>query len=347
MLHVGLDLSRTRVDVHAMDERGTPVAVTTAAPDAGGLASLAYRLAEYGQPVTAAIESMTGARFVHDQLELLGWTVEIADAVKVKGFAPLACKTDKIDAWVLAELSRRDLVPAIWLPTPGVRGERERARWRLHLVRHRTALKNRIHATLMAFGHPCPVSDLFGAAGRRLLDGLALPEPWAADVTAALRLIEVLDGEVDDCEAALRRLGADHAYVPLLMTAPGIGWVLGYTIAAEIGDITRFSTPKKLVGYTGLCPGVEQSGGHDWRRELAKNGPKYLRWALIEASTHASRHPVYADRYQRTKTRLGRQRGPSVARVDIARKLTEAIWYMLTTHQPFAPAGATPPTLAA
>ena len=330
-----------------MDERGTPVAVTTAAPDAGGLASLAYRLAEYGQPVTAAIESMTGARFVHDQLELLGWTVEIADAVKVKGFAPLACKTDKIDAWVLAELSRRDLVPAIWLPTPGVRGERERARWRLHLVRHRTALKNRIHATLMAFGHPCPVSDLFGAAGRRLLDGLALPEPWAADVTAALRLIEVLDGEIDDCEAALRRLGADHAYVPLLMTAPGIGWVLGYTIAAEIGDITRFSTPKKLVGYTGLCPGVEQSGGHDWRKELAKNGPKYLRWALIEASTHASRHPVYAARYQRTKTRLGRQRGPSVARVDIARKLTEAIWYMLTTHQPFAPAGATPPTLAA
>jgi transposase len=347
MLHVGLDLSRTRLDVHVMDDTGAPVAVTTAAPDAGGLASLAYRLGEVGQPVTAVIESMTGARFVHDQLELSGWSVEIADAVKVKGFAPLACKTDKIDAWVLAELSRRDLVPAIWLPTPGVRGERERARWRLHLVRHRTALKNRIHATLMAFGHPCPVSDLFGAAGRRLLDGLALPEPWAGDVTAALRLIEVLDGEINDCEAALRRLGAHHAYVPLLMSAPGIGWVLGYTIAAEIGDITRFLTPKKLVGYTGLCPEVDQSGRHDRRGELAKNGPKYLRWALVEAATHAARHPAYAGRYQRTKTRLGRQRGPSVARVDIARKLTEAIWHMLTANKPFAPAGAIPPTLAA
>jgi transposase len=347
MLHVGLDLSRTRLDVHVMDDTGAPIAVTTATPDAGGLASLAYRLGEFGQPVTAVIESMTGARFVHDQLELSGWSVEIADAVKVKGFAPLACKTDKIDAWVLAELSRRDLVPAIWLPTPGVRGERERARWRLHLVRHRTALKNRIHATLMAFGHPCPVSDLFGAAGRRLLDGLALPEPWAGDVTAALRLIEVLDGEINDCEAALRRLGAHHAYVPLLMSAPGIGWVLGYTIAAEIGDITRFLTPKKLVGYTGLCPEVDQSGRHDRRGELAKNGPKYLRWALVEAATHAARHPAYAGRYQRTKTRLGRQRGPSVARVDIARKLTEAIWHMLTANKPFAPAGAIPPTLAA
>ena len=141
--------------------------------------------------------------------------------------------------------------------------------------------------------------------------------------------------------------GADHRYVPTLMTAPGIGWVLGYTIAAEIGDITRFPTPRKLVGYTGLCPSVDQSGGHDWRGSLAKNGPKYLRWALIEAATHAARHPVYAARYQTMKTRLGRQRGASVARVDIARKLAEAIWHMLTTNRPFAPAGATPPTLAA
>src|SRR3954453_2730224 len=269
MLHVGLDLSRTRLDVHVMDEAGAPVAVTTAAADAGGLASLAHRVGEFGQPVTAAIESMNGARFVHDQLELRGWAVEIADAVKVKGFAPLACKTDKIDAWVLAELSRRDLVPAIWLPTPGIRAERERTRWRLHLVRHRTALKNRIHAPLLAFGHPCPVSDLFGTAGRRLLEGLALPEPWATDVTAALELIDILDGQIDDCEAALRRAGAEHRYVPLLMTTPGIGWVLDYTIA-EIGDIGRFSTPKKLVGYTGLCPAVDQSAGHDWRGELAK-----------------------------------------------------------------------------
>src|SRR5918995_4647904 len=179
MLHVGLDLSRTRLDVHVRNETGAPVLVTTAAPDAGGLASLAARIGESGQPVTAAIESMTGARFVHDQLELRGWAVEIADAVKVKGLAPLAAKTNRIDAWVLAELSRRDLVPAIWLPDPAVRAERERARWRLPLVRHRTALKNRIHATLLTFGHPCPVSDLFGAAGRRLLESLALPEPWA------------------------------------------------------------------------------------------------------------------------------------------------------------------------
>src|SRR5437764_1987434 len=214
MLHVGLDLSRTRLDVHVMDAMGAPVLVTSAAPDTGGLASLVARVGEFGQQVTAAIESMTGARFVHDQLELRGWQVEIADAVKVKGLAPLAAKTDKIDAWVLAELSRRDLVPAIWLPDPAVRAERERARWRLHLVRHRTALKNRIHATLMAFGHPCPVSDLFDVGGRELLHRLELPEPWAADTVAAVHLIDELDAEIAGCERALRQLGADHRYVP-------------------------------------------------------------------------------------------------------------------------------------
>ena len=84
-------------------------------------------------------------------------------------------------------------------------------------------------------------------------------------------------------------MGADHRYVPLLMTAPGIGWVLGYTIASEIGEIARFASPKKLVGYTGLCPRVYQSGDSDDRRgPLAKNGPEYLRWALIEAATHAA-----------------------------------------------------------
>src|SRR4051812_29884881 len=88
MLHVGLDLSRTRLDVHVMNETGAPVLVTTAAPDSGGLASLVCRVGEFGQPVAAAIESMTGARFVHDQLELRGWEVEIADAGLGQGAGP-------------------------------------------------------------------------------------------------------------------------------------------------------------------------------------------------------------------------------------------------------------------
>jgi transposase len=338
MLHLGLDLSRKRLDVCVLDERGERLAVTEAPPDADGLRELARKTAAYGGPVHAVIESMTGARFVHDTLEFHGWDVDIADAQKVKGLAPLAPKTDKIDAWVLAELSRRDLVPAIWLPDPAVRAERERARFRLHLVRHRVMLKNRIHASLMSFGKPGAVSDLFGLSGRQMLAGLDLPEPWTANITTALGMIDDLGQEISSIERELRVQGADHPYVSLLQSVPGVAWILGYTIASEIGDISRFASPKQLVGYTGLCPRVIQSGERDRRGPLAKNGPKYLRWALVEAAVHAAQHPIYVEHYRRTKSRLGRQRGPKVARVEVARKLTEAIWHMLQTGSFFSPA---------
>src|SRR6266700_502770 len=296
MLYAGLDLSRKRLDFCLLDQLGEKVDVGAAPPDADGLRGLAVRIGRFDEPIFAAIESMNGARFVHDQLELAGWRVEIADAVKVKGLAPLACKTDRIDAWVLAELARRDLVPAIWLPDPAVRAERERARFRLHLVRQRTRLKNRIHATLIAHGHACPVSDLFGVKGRALLTRLDLPEPWRGTLEASLRLIDALEGEIAGCERELRRLGADHRYLPLLITCPGIAWVLGYTIASELGDIGRFPSPRKLTGYTGLCPKVDQSGERDRRGPLTKNGPRYLRWALIEAAHAGVRwHPPYRD----------------------------------------------------
>ena len=87
--------------------------------------------------------------------------------------------------------------------------------------------------------------------------------------------------------------------------------------------------------------GDEPSGEMDQRGPLSKHGPRYLRWGLMEAAIHAAAHPLYRERYQRTKRRLGRQRGAKVAQIDLARKLTEAIWYMLTRNQPFAPAGAT------
>jgi transposase len=348
MLHAGLDLSRKRLDYCLLDGLGARVEEGAVAPDGDGLAGFARRVERRFGPVVvrAAIESMTGARFVHDTLERCGWEVEVADAVKVKGLAPLACKTDRIDAGVLAELSRRELVPAIWLPDFVQRAERERARWRLHLVKHRSALKNRVHAALMTFGHVCPVSDLFGARGRRLLERLEFPDPWRSDVLAAVALVDDLDRQITAIERELARLGADHRYVALLQTVPGIAWVLGYTIAAEIGDIARFPTPTKLAGYTGLCPKVRQSGAIDRRGPLSKHGPKYLRWALLEAVTNAVKYPVYKDRYERTKQRLGRQRGAKVAQIDIARRLTAAIWHMLTHNQPFAPAGATPPLAA-
>ena len=125
MLHAGLDLSRRKVDVCLLSGDGEIVDEWASPPDADGPRGLAARGGMWGSPVRGVIESMNGARFVHDRLEEHGWDGLIADAPRVKGLAPLACKTDKIDARVLAALSARDLVPEIWLPDPSIRRERE------------------------------------------------------------------------------------------------------------------------------------------------------------------------------------------------------------------------------
>jgi transposase len=246
MLYVGLDLSRKRLDWQALLPDGERAALGAVPPDRDGLGKLVQRLGDADE-IVAVIESMSGARFVHDELELQGWDVRIADALKARGIAPLACKTDTIDTWLLAELARLELVPEIWLPDPEVRAERERARFRLHLVKHRSALKNRIHAILFQHGIPSEGSDLFGAGGRALLERLSLPEPWASTVAASLELIDVLDGQIAACERELRRLGAEHRYVPLAPHLPGD------RLGARLHDRLRDRRHRSL-------PGAEQAG---------------------------------------------------------------------------------------
>ena len=97
--------------------------------------------------------------------------------------------------------------------------------------------------------------------------------------------------------------------------------------------------PDDGASQSGLCPRVNQSGERDRRGPLTKYGPSYLRWALLEATMHALRHPAHralpADQAPARK-----QRGAKVAQVDVARRLVHAIWHMLTRNQEFAPRGA-------
>jgi transposase len=224
-----------------------------------------------------------------------------------------------------------------------VRAVRERARWRLHLVRHRSSLKQRVHAVLLTHGKPCPVSDLFGVRGRQLLAQLGLPQPWQATIEASLRLIDELERAISDCERELRRLGADHRYVPLLLTVPGIGWVLAYTIAAEIGDIGRFPSPRKLAGYTGLCPRVLPIGrtrptrvARQARAQVSALGARRGRHPSLHRRRLPRPLPAHESPQRQATRRQGRPDRPR-------RRLSEAIWHMLSRHQPFAPKGATDP----
>ena len=89
-------------------------------------------------------------------------------------------------------------------------------------MRKRSSLKHRAHAQLLAFGHACPVTGLFGRSGRELLERLAFPEPWRSGVLAAVAMIENLDSQITNIDRELKAAGVDRRYIPLLMTAPGI-----------------------------------------------------------------------------------------------------------------------------
>jgi transposase len=103
-------------------------------------------------------------------------------------------------------------------------------------------------------------------------------------------------------------------------------------LLAEIGDVKRFCSPKKLVAYAGLAPSMRSSAGKTVRGHITKEGNKYLRRILIEAAQHASRFdPKQRGFYQRVSARRGRQR----AIVGVARKLLVPIYHVLNHNEPY------------
>ena len=245
MLHAGLDLSRKKVDVCLLSEQGGQVDQLVVPPDAAALRSLARRIAEsYREPGLRGDRVDDGCSLRPRHARAGGLVGRDRRRSEGRGLAPLACKTDKIDSRVLATLSQRDLVPAIWLPDPRVREERELTRFRLHLVKHKSALKNRVHSTMINFGRPCPVTDLFGVEGRRLLARLRVPEPWRGNVTASVDLIDDLERQIAEINRRLKQGHADHRYIPLLLSAPGIGWVLAFTIAPRSARSSASRRPR-------------------------------------------------------------------------------------------------------
>lgn len=137
MQYLGIDWGTRRAAWCAIDDGGELREATIAA-EQDGLARLVLTVGAE-QPVRGCIEMMSGAVWVRDQLASVGWEIRIADARKAKAIAPLACKTDRVDARVLADLVRRDLVPEVWVPSVDERANRERLRRRSHLIRLRTS----------------------------------------------------------------------------------------------------------------------------------------------------------------------------------------------------------------
>ncbi len=331
MQFVGIDWSYRRAAWCALSQTGTIVDEGAVPADEDGLARLVLTL---GVEVRAVVEMMSGAIWVRDTLAAAGWEVQVAHARKVRDVAPLACKTDKVDARVLAELCRRDLVPELWVPPLGDRELRERLRRRMHLVRMRASAMNRIFGVMTQWGLRLSLTRLRAPDAMALLEQRGVPGVWRRSILEALEVIDLLDARIGPLDRELRPLARGDARVVLLDTIPGVGDLLGLTFASEIGDVARFASPRKLIGYAGLAPKVNQSGDRNRTGALSKAGSRTLRWAAVEAATHAWRpsnpwHELYRD--------LAKRAGKNPAKAAVARKILIAAWHILSREQPFTP----------
>src|SRR5215218_3240913 len=217
--------------------------------------------------------------------------VVLANPKAVKGITRMGVKTDKIDARTLSKLLAGGFLPAVWLPDEQTRILRRRISARAQLVRQRTRAKNQVHATLVRNlkGKP-PVSDLFGARGRRWLAAQELSADEQETVAACLRQIVFLDGEIALLERALAEQVLASAEMRRLLTLPGVNFVTAAALLAAIGDIGRFPSARQLVSYLGLDPRVSQSGSEPARTSrVNERGPGETWKVLVEAAYHARR----------------------------------------------------------
>jgi transposase len=190
------------------------------------------------------------------------------------GIRQARAKTDRLDARTLARLLAAGELDAVWSPDEWTRVLRRRLARREQLVRARSRAKNEIQAVLVRrlVGRP-PVSDLFGVKGREWLRGLELPVEEAETVAACMRHVEFLDAEIAAVERQIARQALDSPEPRRLMTVPGVNVICAATFLAAVGDIRRFATPRRLVGYLGLDPRVYQSGSAPARgARISKQG---------------------------------------------------------------------------
>jgi len=234
------------------------------------------------------------------------------------------------------------MVPAVWVPSLSERALSERLKRRAHLIRLRSSAKNRSFGLLSQWGLRFSLSRLREADAPELLESRGVPEVWRRSVFEAVALVDHLDRRIAPLERELLALARADRRVQLLESIPGVASILGLTFAVEIGEVSRFPTARKLVGYSGLTPSIRQSGESSRTGRLSKAGSATLRWAAVEAGQHAWResnpwHRLYRDVKQRTgKT--------NAAKSAVARKVLIAAWHVLSRGEPFKPSrsGGTP-----
>jgi transposase len=334
-VYVGIDVHRKRSQVAVVTEEGQ-VQANRNVPN--GVAPILRVIGDLPTGTPVAFEAAYGWGWLVELLEDYGFAPHLVHPLRCKAIASARLKNDKVDAAILAQLLRADLLPEAWIAPKEVRELRALLRHRVALVRLCTGLRNRIHAVVADHGHDRPDAFWTGAywtgPGRAWLSGLPLPAVSRQVVADSLAVIDAIAPTIEQLDREVHARAKTDPRVKVLTALPGVGEFTAMVLLAEIGDIARFSNARKLASWAGLTPTVRGSDQTVHHGHISKQGSPYVRWVLGQAAHIAKRHPEFAATYQA----IARRRGPKIATVAVARKLLTRAYHLLADADTDGPA---------
>jgi len=331
MKYVGIDVGKQKCAVAVMDAEGRISDEFTFLNSNEGIQGLISRLSVYDEVVMESTGSVWTN--LYDRLEQVHMKVVLANPLKTKAIASARIKTDTIDARILAHLLRADLIPSCYVPPYEIREMRYLLRHRASIVKIRTMVKNKIHSMLDRNGIAAAgFSDLFGKRGMEWLKSVKLPSLDRLMLDNHMEHLESLRRQVEAVDREITVRASKDEYVKLLLSMTGVDVYSALLIRSEIGDISRFSSYKKLISWAGLAPSLHQSGSVEYHGSITKQGSRMLRWIMVEAArTAVNSDSRLSEFYERLKQRRGGQK----AIVAVACKMLKIIWTMLTRNEPY------------
>jgi transposase len=281
------------------------------------------------------IESTTNAWHVYDLLEPLAERVVVANPIKVKQIACARVKTDIRDTLILARLLAANLVPEVWVPPVHVRQLRQLLSQRRQLVETHTQVVNRMHSVAHRHHLQHERGKRFNEKSTGWQKDKKLSSLEQFQLALEMENLAYLEKQIERISQEVRKMCHQKPWaesMTYLMQLPGFGVITAMTVLSAIGDIQRFETPKHLASYSGLTPGLEQSGTKNRGKGITKEGRRELRWALVEAAQMAVKSdPLLKMKFQALQKRMHRNQ----AIVAVAHRLLELVWYVLTRRQPY------------
>lgn len=320
--YVGIDLHRRRSLAVCLDEGGERLWWRRFENSPLTMAAV---ITEAGPNAEVALEATWGWYWAADVIADAGGRVHLAHPLGVKGFDNRRVKNDLKDATLLANLLRMGSLPESWISPHSIRELRELVRYRHKLSQLRTGLKNQVHAVLGKEGVVPHLAELWGPAGDQFLDDLRLASAYEYRVGSLRDLIGIYEREIKLADSHVhRRLKNDRGYRAIQMLS-GVGRVHAAAFTAEIGDVTRFRSPKYLCSWAGLTPHLRESDTTSHSGSITKQGSRLVRWTAVEAVSRYHGGAPIRHHYRR----IAERRGAKIGRVAAARKLLTLVFYGL------------------